>query len=322
MFEGFKLNRPDLTVAAEHDGRHKLDPSKPKDRESIPYIVNIPDEEISFFTYTWVNSAHEAGAAISIFGPSIGPEPLTFGLPDRKIDPGMDFSDWQIENFSMKHDLQWQHAECSFANDQVELNFTFDAYHPPYAYSAHKDGCPPYCADDRTEQSGRAKGTLKVNGRTIEFDAGAHRDHSWGTRDWFAFRPGYRWFVGQVGNEISLHFWDLSALGQPQLRGYVAKDGLMAEITDLESSWTLDEEFFHRTLEAKITDEAGRTTDLKAEFYAQSLLVPSDEVTLREGGARIWVDGKEGSGWMEFAWATDYLEHVLSVPEYGQLQEG
>lgn len=316
MTSQIRLTRPELTVAPQHDGRHVLDPTNPRDRESVPFIINIPEEGISLFTYTWVNSANEAGAAISIFGPGVGGEPRSFGLPDRPIDPEMDFSDWQIENFSMKHDLQFKKAECHFAKDDVELDFTFEAYHPPYAYSANKAGCPPYCADDRIEQSGVARGTLKLGNRTINFEAGAHRDHSWGTRDWFAFRPGYRWFVGQVGTDISVHFWDLNALGRPNLRGYLVKNGMMAELTKVDIAWTLDAQFLHQTLEGTLTDEAGRETTLKAEFYSHSVLQPCDELTLNEAGARIWVDDKEGAGWMEFAWATDYLEHIRSVPAY------
>ena len=320
MFEHLQLTRPNLTIGAENDGRHKLDKTKANDRESVPFIVNIPEEGISFFTYTWVSSEGKAGAIVCLFGPGIGGEQITIGMPDRPIDEGMDFSDWTIERFTMKHDLAFKHAEFAFANDQVDLAFTFAGFHPPYAYSAHKDGCPPYCADDRIEQGGRVKGRLKFRGRTIELDAAAHRDHSWGTRDWKAM-VGYRWFVGQVGTDISLHFWHLNALGQTHLRGYVVKDGLMAEIDDIDLSWTLDGNFLQKTLAATISDEAGRTTDLRAEFFSHGVLAPSPDLTLNEAGARIWVDGKEGAGWLEFAWQTEYLAHIRAVPDYAPRAE-
>ena len=322
MLDTIRLARPELTLPAHHDGRHALDKANPRDRESVPFIVNIPDEGISFFTYTWVNARHEAGAAICIFGPGVDDRIITLGLPDRPVSPDMDFSDWQIENFSMKHDLAFRTAEFRYAGDEVELDFTFEAFHPPYAYSAHRQGCPPYCADDRIEQGGRVKGTLKVDGKTIAFDAAAHRDHSWGSRDWTAMRNGYRWFVGQVGKDVSIHFWHLNALGQTSVRGYVMKDGLMAEIADLDVEWTFDEQFRQKTLAARIRDEADRRTDLTAEFFSHGVLVPSDDLTLNEAGARIWVDGREGAGWLEFAWATDYLAHIRSVPAYVPKQEG
>lgn len=319
MFDAFRLTRPDLIAKPEDDGRHPLDSAKPRDRESIPYVVSVPEEGLSFFSYTWINSANEAGAYLSVFGPAVGPEPLSFRMEDRVVDPAMDFSEWKIDGFEMNHDLRFKDATCRFKNDKVDLDFDFTAFHPAYHYGAHKDGCPIYCATDRTEQSGWVKGQLKVGGKTYDLDTGGHRDHSWGSRDWLAFLPGYRWFVGQVGTDTSLHFWDLNCLGKPALRGYVAKDGLMAEITDLELDWELDSNFLLKGMVGTITDEAGRKTTLKTEQFSYSVMPPCPEVTLIESGARIWVDGREGIGWTEFAWSSSYLEHCRSIPEYGQL---
>jgi hypothetical protein len=320
VIENVRLSRPELTLDPRHDGRHALDPAKPYDRESVPFIVNIPEEGISFFTYTWVNGEGRAGAMVCLFGPGVGEEQITLGLPERPISDEMDFSDWRIDAFTMRHDLKFRSAEFAFTSDEVDLSFTFEGSHPPYAYSAHKDGCPPFCANDRIEQSGRAIGTLRLRDRTIAFNAAAHRDHSWGTRDWKAM-VSYRWFVGQVGDTMSIHFWHLNALGQTYLRGYVAKDGLMAEISGIDISWTLDEQFRQKTLDATVRDEAGRTTILRAEFFSHGVLIPSPDLTLNEAGARMWLDGAEGAGWLEFAWQTDYLRHIRSIPEYAPVPE-
>lgn len=315
MFENVKLTRPDLTVDAVNDGRHKLDPAVANDRESVPLLVHLPDEGIAFFTYTWVNAAGSAGAMLCLFGEGVGPEQLTFVFPDRPVPADMNFSNWKIEEFDMQHDLQFGNASFRFSNDRIQLDFTFEGSHPPYAYGGNALGCPSYCATNRIEQSGRAVGTLVIDGRTIAFDKTGHRDHSWGTRDWMAMQ-NYRWFQGQAGPDVAVHFWHLNALGRTRLLGYVFKDGLMAEVKSLDFDIAYDNQFRQERLTATITDEAGRTTDLVADFYAHGVLIPAPELTLNEAAARVTIDGKPGVGWLEHAWPTDYLAHIRANPGY------
>jgi hypothetical protein len=318
MFDNATLSRPTLAVDPVNDGRHKLNRERPLDRESIPIIVNLPDEKIAFFTYTWVDRLGQAGAVLAIFGPGIGDAPIQIGLPDRPVPDDMDFSDWTIEGFNMKQDLKFGHAEVSWKSAGVSLDFTFDGFHPPYAYSANAEGCPAYCADDRIEQSGRVKGTLTLGDRTISFDTTTgHRDHSWGTRDWLAFQ-NYRWFQGQAGTDCSVHFWHLHVLGSTKLYGYVFKDGLMAEITGIDFTWQHDEAFNQKVLDATLTDEAGRSTTVHVDFFGTFPLVPHPELVLMEGGGSATIDGRKGAGWMEVAWPKAYLDHIRTVPQYKQ----
>ncbi len=309
MFKHVQLARPDLAVDKCHDGRHQLG-TAPLARESIPFLVCLPDEGIGLFTYTWVNKDSEAGAAIALFGPGVGPQPIQAKLTDRPVPESMNFSEWQIEGFSMQQDLEFGQAKIYWESPQATIDFTFTAFHPPYAYSSHAGGCPAYCASDRIEQSGRAQGTITIGDRVITFDATGHRDHSWGTRDWRAFQ-NYRWFQGQVGDQVAVHFWELHALGKTELLGYVFKDGLMAEITDLKFDWQGDEQFKHQSATATISDEAGRSTRLEADFFAHYPLLPDPCITLMEAPAKIWIDGQEGAGWLEMGWETEYLEHIV-----------
>lgn len=315
MFLGIALTRPELTVDPIDDGRHALDPAIANDRESIPLLVHLPEEGIAFFTYTWVNAASQAGAAVCLFGPGIGAEQIMIGLPDRPVATDMNFSEWKIESFEMENDLAFGTARFRFADERVSLDFTFEGSHPPYAYGGNAAGCPAYCARNRIEQSGRAHGTITIDGRAIVFDTTGHRDHSWGPRDWTAMQ-NYRWFQGQAGPDVSVHFWHLNALGQSPLYGYVFKDGLMAEVTGLDFDIAFDDRFRQRRLTATLTDDAGRSTSLEADFYAHGVLVPSADLTLNEAAATILVDGRPGVGWLEHAWPTAYLEHIRANPAY------
>lgn len=309
MYDKIKLARADLAIDPIHDNRHEL-PNVQFARESIPYTLHLPDEGIAAFTYTWVNKAGEAGAALAIFGPGVGEEPIQQRLPDRKVPNDMDFSDWEIENYSLKQDLKFQHADVRWETEQATVEFSFDALHPPYAYGSHKDGCPSFTAINRIEQAGRAVGKFVIHGREVPFDAFAHRDHSWGTRVWGAFQH-YNWFEGKSADgQISIHYWHYFALGRYNLRGYVCKEGVLAEITDIKTDVQFDQALWQQSMTTTVYDELGRTTSVTAEFYAHHPLIPEPEIELREGAARASYDGEDGYAWLEVCWPADYLKFV------------
>jgi hypothetical protein len=302
------LFRPGLAIDPVHDGRHTLR-DHALARESVPYLVHLPEEGIALFTYTWVDRASSAGALLAIFGPGVGPEPIQLRLADRLVSKEMGFDAWKIAGFTMRHDMKFGAAQLRWESPEATLDLAFEAYHPPYAYSAHAQGCLVYAADDRIEQSGRVRGTLVLRGRTIRIDTSGHRDHSWGTRDWLAIQH-YKWFQGQVGDEISVHFWQLHALGKTELRGYVFKDGLLAEATGVELSCDYGPLLTHNRFEARVRDEAGRTTSVSGEVYARYRLIPHPEMALNEGAARSLIDGRPALGWMEQGWPKAYLDHI------------
>lgn len=303
-----KLARPNLIADMVDDGRHQL-PDRPLMRESIPYCVVIPEEKIALFTYTWVDKDSVAGAAMGIWGEGIGDTPIEARLPDREVPRDMNFDDWRIDNFTMRQDLKFQTAEVRWESDDVLIDFRYEAFHPPYAYSKHADGCPPYAADDRIEQSGRITGTLRIGDRVIDINTSGHRDHSWGIRDWDALHF-YRWIQAQVSDTISVHFWDFFALGERQTRGYVFKDGLMAELTDLDFQWQGDDKLNHKSYQCVIKDEAGRTTRLEAEVFGVYPLIAASNFVLNEGASIMKIDGQMGSGWLEMGWPRSYLAHI------------
>eukprot|EP00456_Euglypha_rotunda_P008464 TRINITY_DN11677_c0_g1_i2.p2 TRINITY_DN11677_c0_g1~~TRINITY_DN11677_c0_g1_i2.p2 ORF type:complete len:316 (+),score=63.31 TRINITY_DN11677_c0_g1_i2:119-1066(+) len=314
MFESNVWVEPDMEIDVVHDGRHKL-PDVAMGRESIPYIVVLPEHQIAFFTYTWVSKDSVAGAALAVFGPGVGGDPIQQRLADRPVSPDMGFDDWRLEGFTMQQDLKFGSAHLRWETPEATVDFEFTAFHPPYAYGSDPRGCPAYCATDRIEQAGRVKGTLRIGEKVIEFDATGHRDHSWGTRDWVPFQQ-YEWFVGQVGDEISVHFWRFNALGKENIRGYVYKDGKASRVETVAVDVTYDDQYWQTGYTAEIVDEAGRTTSIKTEVFGCYTLKPVPNCSLNESGGRSFIDGKEGVGWMECCWPTDYLEHIRAHGPY------
>jgi hypothetical protein len=314
MFNNMVLAEPEMAIDVVHDGRHVL-PQVAHGRESIPYIVVLPEEQIAFFTYTWVSADGNAGAALAVFGPGVGGAPIQQGLADRPVPKDMNFDNWVIDGFTMQQDLQMDKAHIRWETPEAMVEFDFEAFHPAYAYGSDPRGCPSYCATDRIEQAGSVKGTLRLGDRVIEFDATGHRDHSWGTRDWIPFQQ-YEWFVGQVGTDISVHFWNLNALGKRQVRGYVYKDGLMSRIDTVDVDVTYDDQYWQTGYTATVVDVAGRSTTIETEVFGCHTLQPHPELSLNESGGRAVIDGKTGVGWMECAWPTSYLEHIRANGPY------
>src|SRR5262249_23180262 len=152
-FKNSQLANPALTIDAVHDARHRLG-DRPFARESIPYIVVLPAEQIAFFTYTWVSKDSVAGAALAILGPGVGAAPIQQRLPDRPVPAEMNCDRWEIEGLLLEHDLKFGRAHVRWHTPAATVDFRFEASHPPYAYGSHPHGCPPYAADDRIEQSG------------------------------------------------------------------------------------------------------------------------------------------------------------------------
>src|SRR3546814_5640449 len=88
MYEGAIWAEPDMDVDVVHAGRHVL-AEVAMGRESIPYIVVLPEHRIAFFTYTWVSKDSVAGVALAVLGPGVGDEPIQQGLADRPVSPDM-----------------------------------------------------------------------------------------------------------------------------------------------------------------------------------------------------------------------------------------
>ena len=291
-----------------HDNRHQLGDG-PLARESLAYMLQIPEEGIGGFIYTWVTGKGIAGAAVTLFGPGVGDEPIFDKFDGVQVSPEMDFTDWQLNGLHLRHTELLKSAHAHYKSDVVEIDYHFDALAPAYAYSSHADGCPDWIADDRFEQHGKVKGYVKFNGKHIEFNCFTQRDHSWGTRNW-GVNSHWKWVHAQVSADLALHFWQLDALGRRHLRGFVQKDNRIAQVVDVNIDFEIDQSLKTKWLTAEVLDSAGRTTLLKAETYALFHLPPDPMITLFESPLTLTIDGQAGNGCCEFLWPNSLIEHV------------
>jgi hypothetical protein len=314
MIDNTVLADSSLALDPRHDGRHALN-ARPLSRESIPYLLNLPEQGIGLFTYTWVNARSEAGAILAIFGPGVGAQPIFDAIADRPVPADMNFSDWRIGALHLMQDLRFDRAHVRWRTDKVDLDLQYEAMHPPYAYGSDARGCMPYAADDRIEQSGRARGTLKLGERVIPFETTGHRDHSWGTRDWLATQH-WKWVQAQAGPDVSVHFWLVEAVGRTELRGYVFKEGRMAVVTGVDFKFDYAGALNVERYEARVTDALNRVTTLSAKVFARFEMCPDPACCLNEHAGSAVIDGRPGVSWIEMMWPTDYRKHIGTVGPY------
>lgn len=306
MVEKKNVGIPPLAI--EHDNRHLLDKTEFA-RESLAYIIQVPEKNIGGFLYTWVNGEHKAGAAVSLFGSGIGEEPIFEVCDGLPVSPEKDFYDWQVGPLKLTLNEPLKTAHLLYSSDKVTVDYHFKANHAAYAYSSHTNGCPQWMAQDRFEQQGFAQGYITVNDKRVDFKGFGLRDHSWGTRDW-GVNQHWKWVHAQAGPDVGLHFWSMFALGKSHLCGFVNRNGNMAQIVDVEIDFSCSEGLRPKKLNAKVLDSSGQSMTLVGETYGSFPFKVHDLITLFECPMNLTIDGVSGSGWVEMAWPNDLINYM------------
>lgn len=291
-----------------HDSRHFLR-DDPHARESLVFMLQLPEQDIAAFVYTWVNGESKAGAAFCAYGPGVGGDPIFEVVDGIPVPREQGFNDWRVGKVHVAHGAALQVADLSYAGENVSLEYHFEASHPAYNYGSNVGGCPDWLADDRFEQAGRVRGVLRLGEREIAFDTMGHRDHSWGTRDW-GVAQHWKWLEAQTGPDTSVHFYDIQALGRNILRGYVQRDGEIAEVTAVDVTFQHDDKLRHTGMQAVVLDELGRSTRVTGTTYALFEFPVSPLATLNEGSMTVEIDGVKGVGHVEMCWPKSYLDYI------------
>src|ERR1700682_5654065 len=294
-----------------HDARHRLREAKLA-RESLVFMLQLPAERVAAFVYTWVNAESKAGSAFCVYGPAVGDDGIFEAVDGIAVPKDQGFDDWRVGGAHVRHGEPFKVADVTFRGERASLEYHFEAAHPPYAYGSHRAGCPSWIADDRIEQSGRVRGVLRLGDREIPFNTMGHRDHSWGTRDW-GVAQHWKWLEAQAGPDASVHFYDIQALGRNILRGYVQRDGKIAEVSSVDVSFQHDALLRHTSIDAVMTDALGRTTHVRGTTFALFEFKVSPLATLNEGSMSVEIDGVKGVGHVEMCWPKSYLDYMAKT---------
>lgn len=309
-------------LQATDDLRHPPAPGE-KGRDSLFFNLMLPEEELGVQVYTWVDHTGTAGRQMAVWGPDRKPLAL-------EVDPAVamgsaDFDDWRCAGLEITHPEPLETASVRYQSDKVRLAYDFTAAHEAFSYMENPAGCPQWMARDRFEQAGRAVGELEVDGRVISFDRPAHRDHSWGPRQW-GVPHHWKWIVAQTpggtgvspgvtGRQLNLMVW--VAYGELGLNGYVARDGKTFALVDAQARAEYDDAMTQVRLVATMRDASGQDTELVLDRYALMRLPFGTDSLIFEAACRATIDGEEGSGQFEALWPASYHQLLRRGPGGG-----
>lgn len=207
-------------------------------------------------------------------------------------------------------------VEIGWEGERIGIDGRFTALHPPYAFSLHPGGNPPYYGDDRTEQHGRFAATVRLDDRTLRHAGFLVRDHSWGPRIW-GLNQHHKW-VHAVTPDRSVHLFEMQSFGRVVRRGFVQRGGVLSHIADVRHDIEYDDDMMQRRFTAELTDDDGGRTTVEWRAYAGIQLAWDPEVYLNEAAAEAEIDGVTGVGWLEFCWNRTYFDHAKTyVERYG-----
>lgn len=306
----------DLTERARafptrHAFRHEL---RADGRESLAHMLMMPELGLAGFVYPTMRATGEVKGRACLFGPALD-EPVSEEATAAPT-PGMDFDRWEAGPLTMRVRAPHERVDIAWAGPRIGVEGQFEALHPPYAFSLHPGGNPAYYGDDRTEQHGRLTATLRVDDRRMTHDGFLVRDHSWGPRIW-GLNQHHKW-IHAVTPECSVHVFEMQSFGRVHRRGFVWARGALSHVAAVDQAIDYDDTMMQREYRARITDEDGRVVELTARTFASIQLRWDPEVYLNEAAAEVELDGRPGTGWLEFCWNRRYFDTAAPyVSRYG-----
>jgi hypothetical protein len=299
-------------VAEGDDLRHRV-PAGVKTRDSLFWNLILPDEQIGVQLYIWIDGEGVAGRQVAVYFPD-REENIVLNATGVALGEGCDLDSWECAGFSLRQPEPLRTAEVSFQGEGgLSLEYRFTARHRPFSYRENPDGCPAWMAVNRFEQSGRAEGTLTVGRRTIDFaDVWAHRDHSWGRRNW-NWVHHWKWLVAGVPDGTDLNAMFHIARGETGVNGHILRDGEPVPIVAARHTATYDDDMSQRVLHAELTDARGQVTELEMERYAIFHLPFGSDTLLSEAACRVRIDGQTGQGQFETLWPRGYVARLVGT---------
>jgi len=285
-----------MTPAPADDLRHRPEPGA-RMRDSLFWQLALPEERLSLQCYLFLSGTGSCGWHLAVWGE--GGARLAFETGFTRLPDEADLDDVEVDGLRLRQPEPLRRAELALEREGVAVELAFMGAHDPFSYCDNPDGLPAWFAADRYEQTGRLTGRVRVGERVIAVDHPAHRDHSWGVRDWTAAQD-WIWFVAYTASGAAVQGWSWRTAEAAGAAGYVLRDGRAVPVARIDARPLFDATGAPVALEATVFDTDGVATRVRLESYG-TLELPDDRngVLVRESGCRAWIDGEAGAGQWE-----------------------
>ena len=293
------------------DLRHRPAPGQ-RMRDSLFWNLIVEEASLAMQVYVFVNHRGRSGYNVCVWG---GDREPIVEQHLGQVGPDADFDDWDDAGLTLRQPEVRRRARLGYDSDRIHLDYDFQALHDAFSYRQNPGGLPGWFAENRFEQAGRVTGTLTVDGVTTAFDHVAHRDHSWGPRNW-GYPHHWKWLLAHTPSGRALNGFIWIAEGEWGFNGYVLRDGRPVAIDAFtRQAARYDERMDQTRLDAEIRDVEGQTTTLVLESFGVVRMGHGDEAdtTIIEAGCRAEIDGEPGGGQFETHWPVRYLEHLAAA---------
>lgn len=208
-----------------------------------------------------------------------------------------------------------QHCEQPLQRFRIGLVATAEAYDDAAGILRGEAGAPvpvsldlvwetdgtPYAwrASTRYEIPCRVTGTVEVDGEVITFDGPGQRDHSWGSRDWWA--NDWMWSAFHLDDGTRTH-----VVTAPEIPGFaVGYQQRNGEVVEVGSGTTEQQAGPDGLIDATriSTEPGGSVLEVEPLAFGPLLLTAPDGrvAHFQRAMARVTTgDGRQGMGWIEW----------------------
>jgi hypothetical protein len=274
------------------------------------FVFQIPERTAMGFVYVWHRpNMNLSAAGVGVWDP-VGDEPHNCLYYDfdghQALPPDADMFDFElVGGLSMKLITPLQSYEMSYRGDGCELDLRWDGVIPVQEFTWAGEASVDAWGEIHHEQTGRARGTVTIEGESFVIDCLSLRDRSWGPRlphkTWprGAFEEGYASEShGFAVTPVSpLAFEDDPILGTTEriVYGWHVRDGILSRVASGERR-VIERGADGRPLRIVIDaqDELGRP--LHAEGRLENVLLFSAAWFVFWGLVRWELDGEEAWG--------------------------
>lgn len=309
---------------------------KPEDvRFHVPADVGYDFAETNYF-YVHVEEANVTAWVYTIARPGVGAMAVDVEAIDRLGRTSIDalYMDFQqhlplvprLESYRLPNGLSLETFDDPSGYrigyvgvDDTELQWTLTGLMPPF--DIHDRSMDPLASDDPNatgfgaaysnhfDMTVRARGSLRLYGRTYEVDCVTTMDHSWGPRNERGLRP-MGWINGNFGEDLAFQtIWsfDPRASGDAQFtlaHGYVLLDGEVRGLVRGRMR-AFRGDVFPTGYETVLTDREGREYAFSGSAIAQHPWTPYSNSLAVFSTVRWHHGARSGVGLAQENWPLD-----------------